>query len=414
MSDPSSDLSTRGPRRWPWVLVLLLLVAAGYWFWSVNQGKSTGGFRRFGGPMAGASVPVKVAVVEQGKIDYTLKAIGTVTAFNTVTVRSRVDGELLKLEFQDGQKVEKGDVLARIDPRNYRIQLDQALGQQKQNEAQLKNAQKDLQRYQLLYKQNSIARQQVDAQEALVQQLIGARTSDQAAVDNARLQLEYTDIVAPISGRLGLRRVDEGNIVNASSTDGLVVITQTQPVSVLFTLPQAQLADVLAQLRTGNTLAVELYDRDDIRKLADGELMSLDNQIDVATGTVKMKARFANEDESLFPNQFVNVRLRVETRQALVLPTQAIQQGSIGPFVYLIDEQNKSRIQAISTGRVDGRRVEILSGLSAGQRVVTEGTDRLRDGAAVEITEPGTDKPVAAAAARPTGGGAPSSRRNRP
>ena len=369
MSDPVSDLPTRKPRRWPWVLVLVSLVAAGYWFWSANQGKSTSGFRRFGGPMSGASVPVKAAVVEQGKIDYILKAIGTVTAFNTVTVRSRVDGELLKLEFQDGQKVQKGDILARIDPRNYQIRLDQALGQQKQNEAQLKNAQKDLQRYQLLYKQNSIARQQVDAQEALVQQLIGARTSDQAAVDDARLQLEYTDIVAPISGRLGLRKVDEGNIVNASSTDGIVVITQTQPISVLFTLPQAQLPDVLAQLRGGNTLAVELYDRDDIRKLADGELMSLDNQIDVATGTVKMKARFANEDEARFPNHFLNVPLKVETRQALVLPTAAVQHGSIGSFVYVIDEQNKSRIQAISVGRVDGRRTEVLSGLSAGQKV---------------------------------------------
>src|SRR5690606_15729095 len=199
----------------------------------------------------------------------------------------------------------QGDLLARIDPRPYQVQLDQALGQQKQNQAQLENAQRDLQRYQLLFKQNSIAKQQVDAQAALVQQYLGSRKSDQAAVDSAKLQLSFTKIIAPLSGRLGLRKMDQGNMINASSTAGQVVITQTQPISVLFTLPQAQLPDVLKQIRAGKTLTVDLYDRDDLNTIATGELMSLDNQIDVATGTVKLKARFANEDESLFPNQFV-------------------------------------------------------------------------------------------------------------
>ncbi len=341
------------------------------------------------------AVPVRLATVETGPIDYTLKAIGTVTAFNTVTVRSRVDGELQKIAFTDGQKVREGDLLAQIDPRSYQVELDQALGQQKQNEAQLQNAQRDLQRYQLLFKQNSIAKQQVDAQAALVQQYLGSRKSDQAAVDSATLQLSFTRIIAPISGRLGLRKLDQGNMINASNTDGLVVITQTQPISVMFTLPQAQLPDVLEKIRGGQTLAVELYDRDDVRKIATGDLMALDNQIDVATGTVKLKARFANENESLFPNQFVNVRLRVGTAESLVVPTMAVQQGSIGAFVYLVDDESKVHVQPIVIGRVDEKRVAVASGLSAGQRVVVEGLDRLREGAKVEV--------VSATAAAPGG-----------
>src|SRR5690606_23128570 len=253
------------------------------------------------------------------------------------------------------------------------------------NEAQLQNAQRDLQRYQLLYKQNSIAKQQVDAQAALVQQLLGSRKSDQAAVDSAKLQLSFTRITAPITGRLGLRKVDEGNMVNASNTDGIVTITQTQPISVLFTLPQAQLPDVLAQLRAGRSLVVDLYDRDDQNKIATGQLASVDNQIDVATGTVSLKARFENENETLFPNQFVNVRLRVETTQALAIPTVAVQHGSVGAFVFLLDDDDKVHVRPIVVGRIDDKRIAVASGLEAGQRVVTDGVDRLREGAKVEI-----------------------------
>lgn len=399
MPESRPELPRRGRRRWLWVFVLLLLAAGGgYWYWSKNAATtapaSRGGFPGRG--MAGMAVPVKVATVESGPIAYTLRAIGTVTAFKTVTVRSRVDGELKKIAFENGQKVQEGDLLAEIDPRPYQVQLDQALGQQKQNQAQLQNAQRDLQRYQLLYKQNSIAKQQVDAQAALVQQLQGSIKSDQAAVDSAKLQLSFTRITAPITGRLGLRKVDEGNIVNASNTEGIVVITQTQPISVVFTLPQAQLPDVLAQLRAGNKLAVELYGRDDLQKLAVGELASVDNQIDVATGTVKLRADFPNEDESLFPNQFVNVRLRVATTQALLIPTQAVQQGSIGAFVYQVGEGDKVHIQPITTGLIDGRVIAVQSGLEAGQRVVIEGVDRLREGAQVEVV---TGNAAAAAAA---------------
>ncbi len=381
------ERSHRGRRRWLWVVVLLLLAAGGYWYWQKHAAGPgpAGRGGAVGRGMPNMAVPVKVATVESGPITHTLKAIGTVTAYKTVTVRSRVDGELQDIAFENGQKVQEGDLLAVIDPRTYQVQLDQALGQQKQNQAQLQNAQRDLQRYQLLYKQNSIAKQQVDAQAALVQQLQGSIKSDQAAVDSAKLQLSFTRITAPITGRLGLRKVDEGNIINASNTDGIVVITQTQPISVLFTLPQAQLPDVLAQLRAGSKLPVELYGRDDLQKLAVGELASVDNQIDVATGTVKLRADFPNEDESLFPNQFVNVRLRVATTQALLIPTQAVQQGSIGAFVYQVGEGDKVHIQPITTGLVDGRVVAVQSGLETGQRVVTEGVDRLREGAQVEV-----------------------------
>lgn len=412
MSESSSD-PYRGRRgRWLWLLVLALALAGGYWFFikapasPAKQAQSSGRGGMPGGMMA-MPVPVKLATVEVGAVDYTLKAIGTVTAFNTVIVRSRVDGELQDIAFVDGQKVQEGDMLAQIDPRSFQVELDQALGQQKQNEAQLRNAQRDLQRYQTLFKQDSIAKQQVDAQSALVQQYLGSRKSDQAAVDSAKLQLSFTRITAPISGRLGLRKLDQGNMINASNTDGLVVITQTQPISVLFTLPQAQLPDVLEKIRAGETLAVDLYDRDDVRKVATGELMSLDNQIDIATGTVKLKARFANDDESLFPNQFVNVRLRVGSTQSLVLPTMAVQQGSIGAFVYLVDDEDTVHVQAIVIGRVDDKRVALTSGLKAGQRVVVEGVDRLREGAKVQVVSDAAPAPASSGTETGPAGGVP-------
>jgi len=400
MSDPGSESRKRHfSRKQLWTALAVaaaLAAAAAYWHFKGNGGGAANPFSPRG-MMGAASVPVRIATAEQGTVDVVFKAIGTVTAYNTVTVRSRVDGELQEILFKDGQKVRQGDVLARIDPRTYQVQLDQALGQQRQNLAQLENARRDLQRYQLLFKQNSIARQQVDAQAALVKQYEGSQKSDQAAVDSARLQLGFTEITAPISGRLGLRKVDQGNLIASSSTDGLVVITQTQPISVVFTLPQAQLPEVLAQLAAGRTLPVDLYDSTDTRKLATGELESVDNQIDVATGTLKLKARFSNEDETLFPNQFVSVRLAVQTGlPAVTIPATAVQQGSKGAFVYAVDEADTVRIQPIVTGTVDGNKVAVASGVQAGQRVVIEGVDRLREGASVEVVT-GESAPVRAA-----------------
>lgn len=412
------DPAPLGPRRGRllgWLLVLCVAGAAAYWYFVARDSgeASSAAMGGFGAAaFRGAPVPVRLASAQVETLQHTLRAIGTVTAFNTVVVRSRVQGELLQLHFDEGQMVEAGDLLAQIDPREFQVALDQAKGQQQQNAAQLESARKDLERYRLLYRQNSIARQQVEQQEALVKQLEGTRASDQAAVDSAGLQLSYTRIIAPISGRLGLRKVDAGNIVSASDTDGLVTITQTQPISVEFTLPQVEVADVLAQLRDGRRLDVLLYDQNDTEELARGELMSLDNQIDVATGTLRLKARADNKEGRLFPNQFVNVRLLVSRQEALAVPSAAVQVGSIGSFVYVVDDKNTVHIQRIVTGRVDASRTAVAEGLEAGQRVVVEGTDRLRDGGVVDVVSvDGQDiAPVAAgprASGRRNGGGGP-------
>lgn len=420
--------ASAGPRRarlLGWLVVLCVGAAAAYWYFVARDAGSPtasapAAGRGFGGAaMRGMPVPVRLATAQQKTLQHTLRAIGTVTAFNTVVVRSRVGGELLQLHFDEGQAVQAGDLLAQIDPREYQVALDQARGQQQQNEAQLQSARKDLERYRLLFRQNSIARQQVEQQEALVKQLEGARVSDQAAVDSAGLQLSYTRITAPISGRLGLRKVDQGNIVTAADAEGLVTITQTQPISVEFTLPQAEAADVLAELRDGRKLQVVLQDQNDVEELARGELMSVDNLIDVASGTLRLKARFDNEDERLFPNQFVNLRLLVSSQQALAVPSAAVQVGSIGSFVYVVDENDTVRIQRILAGRVDGSWTAVAEGLQAGQRIVVEGTDRLRDGGSVDVvsvdgqdvaaaTPPAGSRPVpgtgAPTAGRPAGG----------
>ncbi|NMG34271.1 MdtA/MuxA family multidrug efflux RND transporter periplasmic adaptor subunit [Azoarcus sp. TTM-91] len=352
-----------------------------------------------------APVPVRVVPAEAGKLALRLRAIGTVTPMAAVTVRSRVDGELLKVAFEEGQMVQKGALLAEIDPSLYRVRLAQAEGQQLQNKAQLKNAESELARYQTLFAQDSIARQQVDTQEALVNQLRGTIKADQAQVDDARLQLQWTRIEAPIAGRLGLRRVDPGNLVSTGDTEGLVTITQMRPISVVFTIPEHQLGEVRQELRAGHALTVEARDRDDRLSLAQGVLRTVDNQIDVATGTVKLKAEFANGDEALFPNQFVNIRLDVRRVDAAVtIPLDAVQFGSKGSYVYVISE-GKAHIRPLKLGAGDGDRVVVEQGLQAGEQVVLEGLDRLRDGRQVIVVEadaaapglPGHGAPAAAA-----------------
>ncbi|MBO9357288.1 MdtA/MuxA family multidrug efflux RND transporter periplasmic adaptor subunit [Bordetella petrii] len=388
---PESQSAPTRPRRTRLLVVILLLLAAAVAAWLVfkpggQQAPQRGG-RGFGGA-GGMELPVPVRVAQAGtqNIDIVLRALGTVTAYNTVTVRSRVDGELVQVAFREGQHVKAGDLLAQIDPRPYEVALAQAQGQQQQNQALLANARRDLQRYQTLFKQDSIARQQLDTQAALVRQYEGTQKIDQAAVDDAKLQLGYTRITAPLEGRLGLRRVDPGNLVSAGDTDGLVVITQTQPISVVFSLPETQLPEVLEQVRAGHTLAVQAYDRTDTKSIASGQLETIDNQIDVATGTVKLKARFDNADELLFPNQFVNVRLLVQTRDdATVIPTAAVQQGSAGAFVFLLRQDNTVEVRQVQLGAINGDRVAVNEGLVPGDRVVVEGTDRLRTGAKVNV-----------------------------
>lgn len=384
-------------RKYRLVAVILLLLAATIVVWWVfykpdsqtaasSQSPRAGGRGPGSGMGASLETPVRVASATTQKIEVVLPALGTVTAYNTVTVRSRVDGELMKVNFDEGQRVKAGDVLAQIDPRSFEVALAQAQGQQQQNQALLANARRDLQRYQTLFKQDSIARQQLDTQAALVRQYEGTQKVDQAAVDDAQLQLSYTRITAPISGRLGLRKVDSGNLVSSGDVDGLVVITQTEPIAVMFSLPETQLPEVLEQVRAGNTLQVQAYDRADTKVIATGQLETIDNQIDITTGTVKLKARFENTDEKLFPNQFVNVRLLVETRENVTaIPTAAIQQGTAGSFVFLLRDGNTVDVRQVQLGPINGDRVAVNDGLVPGDRVVIEGTDRLRSGAKVVV-----------------------------
>ena len=389
-SDPVRPRS--GRRRLFWLLVIVLVIALAVWL--VMRPAATPGRPGAGGmggaaAMANLPTPVKVATVAQRDMPIYLRALGTVTAYNTVTVRSRVDGELVEVAFKEGQKVKAGDLLARVDPRAFEVALAQAQGTQQQNQAQLANARRDLTRYQNLFKQDSIARQQVDTQAAQVREYEGRQKTDQAAVDSARLQLSYARITAPIDGRLGLRKVDQGNLVGTGDTDGLVVITQTQPISVLFTLPETQLPDVISQVRAGVPLRVDAYDRADTRQIATGVLETVDNQIDVATGTLQLKARFDNADESLFPNQFVNARLLVQTRKgATTIPTVAAQQGSAGAFVFVVKPDDTVDVRQVELGPIYQDHVAVNRGLEIGERVVTEGTDRLRAGARVTVTDP--------------------------
>jgi len=384
------DSNTSSPparRRVGWVVAVLLLLGAAAWWWYPKSKPAPASGPGASMPAGAPAIPVRAEVATREDLDIYLKALGTVTAFNTVTVRSRVQGELHEILFKEGEQVKAGQLLARIDPRPYEVALQQALGMQQQNVSQFDNAKRDLVRYQTLRKQESIAPQQVDTQQALVRKYEGIIRSDQAAVDNARLQLEYTRITAPISGRLGLRKVDVGNLITANDPQGLVVITQTQPIAVMFTLAETDLPEVRQPMLAGKTLMVEAYDRADEVRLGQGKLLTVDNQIDVATGSFKLKAEFENRDDMLFPNQFVNVRLHVRTlHQATTVPSGAILQGNQGAFVYLVQPDMTVAVRLIKVGPRSGDRVAILDGLQPGDRVVLEGTDRLRAGTRVRVT----------------------------
>lgn len=335
--------------------------------------------------------PVHVVPVSKSDLKVHLKAIGTVTPLNTVVVRPRVDGPLISVKFTEGQAVKAGDVLAEIDPAPYTVGLNQAEGTMQEIRAQLKNAEDDLKLYERLVKNNSIAKQQYDKQIALVDQLRGSLKSQSAQVEDARLQLSYTRITAPISGRTGLRRVDLGNLVNASDTNGIVTITQTQPIAAVFTIPENQLMAVRQAFSMANSnqqlLAVEAWDRSEQNLLATGKLTTLDNQIDTATGTLRLKAEFENSDDGLFPNQFINARLHLQTLDgAVTIPADAVQYGSKGTYVYTIDD-GKAQMRQIKLGALEGDRIAVLEGLTEGEQVVLEGIDRLWPGKDVKVME---------------------------
>src|SRR5690349_8986578 len=384
---------------WLWALVVVGVVG-GVWYFRGSRTPSeaanpsapaTPGKGGRGGPggagMGNFPVPVVVAAARQGDLPVYFNGLGTVTAFNTVTIHSRVDGQLINVAFREGQFVHEGDLLVQIDPRPFQVQLEQAQGQLAKDQAQRKDAEANLERFKLLFKEGVIPQQQLDTQAALVGQFDGAITSDQSQIDNAKLQLTYSRITAPISGRVGLRLVDPGNIVHANDTNGLLVITQLQPIAVLFSLPQDQLPQVAGKLRAGVQLSVDAFDRDDAQKIATGKLLTIDNQIDPTTGTYKLKSIFNNSDNALFPNQFVNMHLLVDTKRNLtIVPAPAIQRGPQGTYVYAVGSDNTVKIRTVTIAQTTGNSVGLSSGIDAGDVVVVDGQDKLQDGSKVTPT----------------------------
>ena len=377
-------------RTWVWLLVLCVLGGTAYFVFAKPEGGKLAGAQQGGGKagMNGANrpQPVMAATARSGDINLYLNGLGTVVPLNTVTVRTHVDGELSAVMFREGQQVKQGDLIAQIDPRPYQVQLAQAEGSMARDQALLKNAQADLERYRTLFEQDSIAKQQLDTQASLVRQYEGALKVDQAQIDSAKLQLTYSRITAPTTGRLGLRQVDVGNIVHTGDTNGIVVITQLQPITVVFTLPEDNISAVMKKLHAGQKLAVDAYDRAGKVKLATGMLLTVDNQIDTTTGTVKLKAQFTNEDSSLFPNQFVNARMLLDVKhEAILLPSAAILRGTQGTFVYVVKEDKSVTVRPVKVGSTEGETAAIDSGVATGEVVVTDGTDKLREGAKVEV-----------------------------
>jgi multidrug efflux system membrane fusion protein len=397
-----------------WSLLILLLAGIGAMLVHRHQtaqrtGAGFGGGGPGGGRFAGRGgfgmsgpLPVVVNAVRKGDINIILKGLGTVTPLATVTLRTQISGYLSEVRFTEGQMVNKGDVLAEIDPRPYEVALEQAQGQLLQAQAQYKEAQIDLDRYVTLSAQDSISKQQVDAQRALVTQYEGLTKTYQGTVDSAKLNLTYCHVTAPVSGRVGLRLVDPGNYVTPGDANGIVLLTQVKPITVIFTLPEDNIPSVVKQVRAGAKIRVDAYNRDDTVKLASGTLSTIDNTVDPTTGTFKLRAIFANDDDALFPNQFVNAAMLLDVeRGATVVPTSAIERGQAGSFVYVVGDDNKVSAKTVTLGPTEGERVAVLTGVSVGEKVVVDGADRLKDGMEVAAqfpTSPDSNAPAKAAA----------------
>ncbi|SAK49756.1 RND family efflux transporter MFP subunit [Caballeronia calidae] len=392
---PAIESAPRRRRIVPLIVAILIVAGAIAWWHPWSRGGSGGtsgpqearqGGRR-GGPNAmNQPQPVHVATVTQGEMPVVINSLGTVTPLANVTVKTQLNGTLVDVAFREGQMVKKGDVLAQIDPRPYEISLRNAEGALAKDQALLQTARLDLQRYQTLLSQDSIAKQQVDTQASLVKQYEGAVKSDQANVDTYKLDLTYARITAPVSGRVGLRQVDPGNYVTTGDTNGVVVITQLQPISVIFTTSEDNLTAILKPLHAGTKMSVTAYDRANTTALESGFLETVDNQIDTTTGTVKLRATFDNKGGMLFPNQFVNTKLLVDViKDATIVPTPAVLNGSSGAFVYIVKPDNTVTVRNVKVGPVDGERTSIKSGLQVGERVVIDGSDRLKEGAKITI-----------------------------
>jgi len=393
------------PRRFPvipLVIAVALIAGGGYWWYShssasqaqpaegaeQSRGKGHRGGGRNGGAMGAAMAPVQAADAIRQSVPQYLTGLGTVTAANTVTLRSRVDGDLIALHFNEGQEVKAGQLLAEIDPRPYQVALIQAEGQLAKSNATLANAKRDLARYEKLAKTSLVSQQELDTQRSLVSETQGTIKADEGSVARARLNLTYSRVTSPIDGRVGLKQVDIGNYVSSGDTTGIVVITQTHPIDLIFSLPENDISAILSAQKQG-AVPVEAWDRSNKTLLTTGALLSLDNQIDTTTGTVKLKARFENQDDRLFPNQFVNARLKVSTLQdAIVIPAAALQMGNEGSFVWVVNSDNKVSKKIVTIEFQDSEKVVIKAGLEAGEKVVTDGIDRLTDGATVEVVAP--------------------------
>jgi len=382
--DPSSTPGTNPPRRhtWLWITLVAILIVGAIAF---NRARARSQAAAAGPQTRGdAGISVGVMAVQKRDVPYYLTGLGSVTAFNTVTVRSRVDGQLMKVNFTEGQFVHEGDLLAEIDPRPFQVALDQAQGQLAKDVAAQQDAKVNLARYQQLWQEGVIPRQQLDTQQATVGQFDGSIQADKAQIDNAKLQLVYSRITSPISGRVGLRLVDPGNIVHATDPNGMLVITQMQPIAVIFTLPEDNLPEVTAEIGKQRQLGVEAYSRDNRTKIAEGKLLTIDNQIDQSTGTVKLKAIFPNPDNSLWPNQFVNVRLFLNVRKdATAIPAAAIQRGAQGTFVYVVKPGNKAEVRPMQVDFIEGSLAVIREGLAPGEQIVVDGQDKLQNGSDV-------------------------------